>query len=280
MNKSLLVIALIALPLLGCDVRKTVLREKCCCTDGTEQNSRWSTEEKCTGTNELCVYSTSSGGQELYKLCKAPYPGDSSLQRPSTPPSHTLSRPEIRLALYVVDDSTSATSCLALCPPGAINANCTSGTLAATTTASLSALNARLNPDTPPLLNNIELLGLFGMQADPCGRGPSAVNERGIINVGGKCTLEVPFNNLGVKASFDVPILLAGTWSARTPVAKRLTFDAEEFAPRLTFMKTSASERHPLDADFGGPIRWIEADSSRVFARTNGGCIGVTYATQ
>jgi len=161
-------------------------------------------------------------------------------------------------------------SCLNACPPG--SPDCQTSAVNDNVRVGLDKLLQRANHGELALAPN-EMRTLFQIADDPCGRGPTAITMRGVANVGSPCRVDARVGD-DLTLHFDVPAKVEASWSLRSSSLMKLTFDKEEYAPALHFLD-NLNEPTLLDKDFGGKIKFAEADTRRLFVKTTGGCVGV-----
>jgi len=168
-------------------------------------------------------------------------------------------------------------SCVDLCPKSEVqNGNCSVNKIDNSIGESINKLRS-WSLSNKPSITPEELRSNFHLEPDPCERGKTILGATNLTNDGPRnCYVRSELPNLSVTAELTMPKHIEATWDSRTPVIK-LTFKNPANAPSLVFFNNGTKEIDAITENFGGVVKSVEADSSRLFLRVPNGCVGVIY---
>jgi hypothetical protein len=185
-----------------------------------------------------------------------------------------------RLSLLAISDpDVSTKSCLDLCPKEKTqNGSCSVNALDSATGGSVGVLREWVTSDRT-IITPKDLYTQFKLQKDECHRGPTNLTGVGVTNDGpDNCYIRQDVPDADVTIQLMVPQHLEAKWNSKTKTAvTKLTFQDPLSAPEVLLFTTSTKNLDPLSANFGGVVKWVEADNDRLFVRVPHGCVGVIY---
>lgn len=241
----------------------------------------------CLNNNNSCpgiVSKTYEGG---YDQCAGPKPScerqdlfaalpvEASVQWRRHRPSDILSD-DGYLATSYFSGRQAPESCLQLCKDGITDANCLAVKLAQEQRSSLQRFYAEVSTPRPAWSVTPEKLRqLFDIDADPCMRSALSLANGMLTNAGEVCSLRADVVEMKLDATILVPALLKGSWT-RTGDSVKADFSAASERPMVTFHRSEGGI-HPLTRQFGGAVRYLEANERSMYVQAESGCVGVLF---
>ncbi len=176
-----------------------------------------------------------------------------------------------------VSTQDSFDSCLNHCPAGKVTADCLTTHLTSSDAAYLKHLKDKVVSPAASTIDPKELLSMFNVADDPCHRGATVVNGVSVSNSGDDCAINASTQNNKIRININIPAKLQATWGSRNANDIRLNFEGNP-RPTVAFIDSKSGAKHALDSEFGGGIKWLEADGKRLMVRTDApGCVGVDF---
>jgi hypothetical protein len=249
-----------------------------CCTDSSGNNGKW----VCNNQKDACpngiLWTVKDGGKDR---CTGTPPSCSAANASREFGPWLSNQVALGLApAAVLVASRQATppsqSCFDTCAGGVISAGCSQASTDVQVGGELSSLQRRLRNSSVTsgtLVSAAELRNTFKLAEDPCNRGNTTIRDGRIENRGQACTLEASLPGQKLTAVIDVPEAIQGTWRS-TGQRIRVEFQSGG-APHFQFVESETRRVSQLGVEFGGLVTSIEADATRMFLRTAGGCVGV-----
>jgi hypothetical protein len=290
MNVKAIKLILLAVPILSCCgcFESNDLGSSCCCI-GPYEPPYWSHTNFCGGRNFACYVPPHPLTNQCDSKPTAQVFGDVLVDRSILKDLSTVKLRSVILteaSAYnnadtldpaLTNEADHSVSCLAKCPAGKTTADCLAGTINPGDADGLKHLFAKVaSPETTIILPD-ELRAMFHIDHDACSREKTALNQQGLSNEGHGCSVEDRMNKPKLRLKLFVPDRLEGVWEARSPSGIRLKLTSKTNAV-LRFENEKTGQPHPLNAEFGGAIQWVEADSHRLIVRTETkGCVGIQF---
>lgn len=150
---------------------------------------------------------------------------------------------------------------------------CIGGALPDGITRSVLQLYSRLNSlgTEEGRLQSLEILQIFNQRSDPCNRGHTVLSDGRLVNEGDECVATVPIREWNTAVELVLPARIAGSWvNAGGDVAA-------VFGDASTAAELRISDEG-LNGEWGGLIRSVRANGSRVHLETENGCLMVGLA--
>lgn len=167
-------------------------------------------------------------------------------------------------------------SCLELCKDGITDANCLAVKLAQNQRSALRSFYTEVStPSSTWSLPAERMRDIFDVDADPCSRSSLDVKEGLLTNSGELCSLRADVVDMTLDAAILVPALLKATWTRSNSSVKAEFADGVD-RPALTFHRSTGGI-HPINRQFGGSVRYVEANSRSMYVQAENGCVGVLF---